>query len=101
MHRIITKIGKKVFEPMADAIKNTSQSKTKTITETSIKNNKVLENINEKILDFMDDQGMIAPLLTSSLVNRLEPENKSQSRIKKELNSTGMNDFLINRRNTG
>ena len=30
---------KKVFEPMTDAIKNNSENITKTITETSIKNN--------------------------------------------------------------
>ena len=46
---------------MTDAIKNTSQDITKTITETFIKNNKVLENSNEKVSDLMNDEGMIAP----------------------------------------
>ena len=36
------------MEPMTDAIENTSQDITKTITEISFKNNKVLENINEE-----------------------------------------------------
>ena len=36
----------KSLEPKTDATKNTSQDITKTITETSIKNNTVLENLN-------------------------------------------------------
>ena len=39
---------------------------------------------------------MIAPYLASSLVNLFKPENRSQFRFKKDLNSTKMNDFLIN-----
>ena len=39
---------------------------------------------------------MISPYLASSLVNLFKPENKSQFRSKKYLNSTTMNDFLIN-----
>ena len=38
---------------------------------------------------------MIAPYLASSLVNLFKPENKSQFRLRKDLNSTKMNDFLI------
>ena len=40
---------------------------------------------------------MIAPYLTSSLVNLFTPENKSQFRLRKDPNSTKMNDFLIHR----
>ena len=39
---------------------------------------------------------MIAPYLTSSLVNLLKPENTSQLKILKNPNSIRMNDFLIN-----
>ena len=39
---------------------------------------------------------MIAPCLASSFVNLFETENKSQSRLIKDLNSTKLNDFLIN-----
>ena len=38
---------KKVFEPMTDTIKNTSENITKTLTENSINNNKAIENLNE------------------------------------------------------
>ena len=37
---------------------------------------------------------MIAPYLASSLVNLSKPENKSQFRLRKDTNSTKMNDFL-------
>ena len=45
----------------------------------------------------MNDQGLIAPYLTSSLVNDFKPENKSQFRLRKDPNSTKLNDFLIHR----
>ena len=40
---------KKLFEPGNDTIKNTSEILTKTITETSLNNNRALENLNQKI----------------------------------------------------
>ena len=39
---------------------------------------------------------MIAPNLASSSINLFKPENRSQFRLIKALNSTKMNDFLIN-----
>ena len=87
---------KKVFEPMTDAIKNNSENITKAITATSINNNKAIENSNEKVLELMNDKGMIAQYLASSLVNLFKPENKSQFKLKKDQNSIRMNDFLIN-----
>ena len=44
----------------------------------------------------MSDKGLIDPYLASSWVNLLKPENKSQFRLKKDLNSTELNDFLKN-----
>ena len=87
---------KKVFEPVTESLKNTSENVTKTLIETSNNNNKALENLNEKILEIMNNNGLIAPYLASSLVNLFKPENESQFRLKKDLNSTKMNDFLIN-----
>ena len=43
----------------------------------------------------MDEKSWIAPYLAFSLVNLLKSENKSQFRLRKDLNSTKMNDFLI------
>ena len=88
---------KKLFKPMTDELKNTSEKITKTLTENSIDNNKAIENLNEKVLELMDDKGLIAPYLASSLVNLFKPENKSQFRLRKDLNSTKINDFLINK----
>ena len=87
---------KKVFEPVTKSLESTSENITKTLTEKSINNNKAIENLNEKILELINNNGSIAPYLASSLVNLFKPENKSQFRLKKDLNSTKMNDFLIN-----
>ena len=46
---------------MTDAIGSTSEKISKTITETPIRNNKTLENLNEKVFDLMNDEGMAAP----------------------------------------
>ena len=80
---------------MTDAIKNTSETITKTLTENSINNNKAIENLNEKILELMNDKGIIAPYLTTSLVEVFKKDNKSQFRLRKDPNSTKLNDFLI------
>ena len=69
---------------------------TKNITETSFKNNIALGNLNGKVIESMNDKGMIAPYLASSLVNLFKPENKSQLILLKDSNSIRMNDFLIN-----
>ena len=86
---------KKLLKPMTDTIKDTSENLTRTITENSFNNNKAIENLNEKNLELMNNKCMIAPYLASSLINLFKPENKSQIRFKKDLNSTKMIDFLI------
>ena len=88
---------KKLFKPMTDVIKSTSENITKTLTENSIINNKAIENLIEKILELMDEKGMITPNLVSSLSNVFNLENKSQFRLRKDPNSTKINDFLIHR----
>ena len=84
-----------LFEPLTDELNKTSENITKTITETSIKNNKAISDLSEKILELMIDKGMIAPYLALSLVNLFKPENKSQFRLRIDHNSTKLNDFLI------
>ena len=49
---------KKVFEPITKSLDNTSQDITKTITETSIKNNLAIERLNEIFLEIMNDGGI-------------------------------------------
>ena len=86
---------KKVFEPMTDTLKKTSDNITKTITENSINNNKAIENLNEKILELMNERGLIASYLTTPLVEAFKKDNKSQFRLRKDPNSLKLNDFLI------
>ena len=85
----------KVFEPLTDTLKKTSENITKTITENSINNNKAIQNLKEKFLELMNDKGSIAPYLTTSLVEVFKKDNKNQFRLRKDPNSTKMNDFLI------
>ena len=80
---------------MTEAIKSTSENITKTLTENSVNNNKSIENLDEKILEWMDYKGMIAPYVTTSLVEVFKKDNKSQFRLRKDPNSTKMNNFLI------
>ena len=87
---------RKVLEPVTDTKKCTSENLTKTITEPYIENNKALEILNETVLELMKHKSMIAPYLAYSLVNLFKTENKSQFKKIKHLNSTEMNDCLIN-----
>ena len=84
-----------VFEPLTDTLKKTSENITKSITENSINNNKAIENLNEKVLELMNDKGLIAPYLASPLVEVFKFDNKSQFRLRKDPDSSKMNDFLI------
>ena len=63
---------KKVFDPVTDIIKNTSRYH-KTLTETSKENNKTLEHLNNKLLEIMNDRGIIAFYLTSILSKITNP----------------------------
>ena len=51
---------KKVFEPNTKSLEETSQDIIKTMTENSIKNNQALENLNNKLLEMMNDRGILA-----------------------------------------
>ena len=51
----------KLYKPLTDTIKDTSEKLTKTITETYIKDNKAIGVFDEKFLELMNDKGMIAP----------------------------------------
>ena len=73
----------KVFEPLTDTLKKTSDNITKTNTENSNNNTKAIENLNEKILELMNDKGMIAPYLTTSLVEVFKKDKKKSISIKK------------------
>ena len=86
---------KKVFEPVSKSLENTSEKLTNSITESSIKNNQALENINNKLLEIMNDRGILATYLMSPLSKITNPENKSQIRLEKDHNSNRVNDLLM------
>ena len=81
-----------VYEPVTKTIKNVSETISKTLTESSINNNKAIENLNEKVLESMNNKGLI----DSSLIEVLKSDNKGQFKLIKDPNSTKPNDFLIN-----
>ena len=64
---------KKVFEPVTKSLENTSETLTKAITETSIKNNLAIENINNKLLEIMNDRVILATYLMSPLSRSTNP----------------------------
>ena len=87
---------KKVLETVTKYNKDVSENVTKTITETSNKNNKALEKINIKLLEIMDDRGLLASYLMSPLYKITNPEISTHFKIVKGSSSNRVNDLLIN-----
>ena len=86
---------KKVFEPVTKSLENTSQDITKTITESSMKYNQAIENLNNKLLEIMNDRGIIASYLLSPLAKITNLENTTQFKLVKDSSSNRVNDLLI------
>ena len=87
----------KVFEPVTESLENTSQKLTKAIIESFIKNNKALEHLNNKILEIMNDRGILASYLMSPLSKITNPENSSQFTLVKDYNSNRVNVLKVNK----
>ena len=87
---------KKVFEPVTKSLENTSENLTKAITESSKENNLVLEKLNNKLLEIMNDRGILATYLMSPLSKITNPENTTQFKLVKDANSNRVNDLNIN-----
>ena len=88
---------KKVFEPVTKSLENTSENLTKSITEYSKENNLALENLNNKLLEIMNDRGIISSYLLSPLAKIINPENTTQFKLVKDHNSKRVNDLKINK----
>ena len=86
---------KEVFEPVTKSIEITSQDITKVITETSLKNNQAIENLNNKLLEIMNDRGILATYLMSPLSKITNPENTTQFKLVKYHKSNRVNDLLM------
>ena len=87
----------KVFEPDTKSLENTSQDITKTIKETFIKNNRAIENINNKLLEIMNDRGILASYLMSRLSKITNPENTSQFELVKHSSTNRVNGLKKNK----
>ena len=85
---------KKVFEPVTKSIRDVSEEVTKIMTENSIKN-LALENLNNKLLEIMNDRGILASYVMSPLSKITNPENTSQFKLVNDSNSNRVNDLLI------
>ena len=88
---------KKEFEPVTKSPENTSQDKTKTVTETSIRNNHAIDTLNNKLLEVMNDRGILASYLMSPLSKITNPENTTQFKLVKASNSNRVNDLKTNK----
>ena len=86
---------KKAFEPVTKSLENTSENLTKAITESSKNNNLALENLNNKLLEIMNDRGILATYLMSLLSKITNPENTTQFKLEKDPSSNRVNDLKI------
>ena len=86
---------KKVFEPVTKSLNNTSENITKAITESSKDSNLALENLNNKLLEIMNDRGILATYLISPLSKITNPENTTQFKLEKDPSSNRVNDLKI------
>ena len=85
----------KLYQPVTDTIKNTSEIITKDITESSLINNEALNDLNEKFLEIMNDRCILASYLMSPLSKITNPEKTSQFKLVKDHKSNRLNDLLI------
>ena len=70
---------------------------TKSITEKSIKNNKAIEDLIIKLLEIMNDRGILATYLMSPSSKITNPEKSNQFKLVKDNNSNRVNDLKINK----
>ena len=64
------------------------------MTESSIENYKALENLSDKLLEIMNDRGMIASYLLSPRSKITNLENTTQFKLVKDSSSNRVNDLL-------
>ena len=63
--------------------------------ETSLKNNKTLKNINNKLLEIRNDRGILGNCLLSPLSKITNPENSPQFKLIKDHNSNRVKHLLF------
>ena len=88
---------KKVFEPVTKTSKDVSENVTKHMMITSKENNQASQNLNNKLLEILNDRGILATYLMSLLSKISNSENFSQFILVKDSNSNRVNDLKINK----
>ena len=88
---------KEVFDPATKSIKDVCDDVAKTMTESSNKKNQVLEKLNNKLLEIMNDRGILATYLMSPLSKITNPENSTEFKLLKDSSSSGINDLKKNK----
>ena len=85
-----------MFEPVSETIRDTSENLTKTLTQPSFKNDQVLENLNSKLLEILNDRSILAINCLMSLLSEITNlENSSQFTLVKDFSANRVNDLLI------
>ena len=84
-----------MFEPVTKSLEKTSQGLRKTITESSITIYKAIENLKNKLLEILNDRGILASYLLSPLAKITNPENGIQFKLVKDPSSNRVNGLLI------
>ena len=64
---------------------------------TSKQTNEALENLNNKLLEIMNDRGILATFLKSPLSKITNPESSSQFKLVKDSKSNRVNELKINK----
>ena len=85
---------RKLFEPVTDTNKNTSEDFSKTLMLTSKENNKALSNLNNKVLETMNHSDIIESYLFSPLSKVKNREDTCQFELVQPGSNT-VNDLLI------
>ena len=83
----------KIYKPLTDTIKNTSEKTTKTITESSNMNNEVINDLINKLSEILNDRGILASYLMSPLSKITNPENSSKFKLVKDSSSIRVDDL--------
>ena len=84
---------KKVYKPVTKSIKDISENVTKTMMIISKENNLAIEILNNKLLEIMNDRGIIASYWMSPLSKITNPENTTQFKLVKYASSNRVNDL--------
>ena len=88
---------KKLYVPITETTNDTALDISKTMTETSIKNNKARENFIHRLSEILLYRCLLATILMSPLSKITTPQNTCQFKLIEDPNSNRVNDLLIHK----